>query len=73
MSKALTKTKRKAELSDLLKRTNKEDPSQADVAALCRALNEDPRFWKEYGDFARLTQNQIVDSISASTAVKESM
>lgn len=58
---------------ELLQRTNKNNPSDKDVRKLQKALRDNPGLWRKYGDLARLTQNQIVDSIPASSAVKESV
>ena len=58
---------------EILQRTNKNNPSKKDVRKLRKTLKDNPGLWRKYGDLARLTQNQIVDSIPANSAIIESI
>ncbi len=48
------------QISDLLKRTNKENPKDEDVKALRRLLDEKPEIWRSTGTMARRALDNIL-------------
>jgi hypothetical protein len=60
-----------ANLRTLVHRTNLDNPSRQDVAALRKLLRDNPQLWKQVGDPARKAVSILVENSSLSTATKE--
>jgi hypothetical protein len=60
-------------VSDLIKRTNKENPKPEDREALRRALRDSPKLWRFAGDMTRRALDQIATECAASIFVRESI
>ena len=59
--------------AQILKRTNKKKPSQEDVAALRKALRENPNLWRGTGDLTRRVEAELISTISSVSVVTESL
>lgn len=58
---------------DVLRRTGKEKPKPDDVAELRRYLAKYPELWRVAGDVARAAQQRIIDGMSKSPQLTESV
>ena len=50
----------KPEIFALLKRTNKENPTAADLAELRETLRDNPQIWQNVGDLSRGIENRLL-------------
>ena len=55
----------------LIKRTNVENPTQADRDELRRLLRENPRIWKWAGDVARRATDHVIKTYAGRNALSE--
>jgi hypothetical protein len=58
---------------ELVRKTDKQKPDPADVAALARMLAQHPQLWRFVGDIAELAARNVVEKIEATAPLKESL
>jgi len=73
MSNELVASEQATAFVDLLKRTNEQNPSKADISALRKALNETPELWRMAGDIAKGVTQKTVEKINATETLKASL
>lgn len=63
----------KAEIVDLMKKVDKDDPDPRDVAVLREVMRREPTVWKAAGDSMINSASHLIDSINATKMVKLSL
>lgn len=62
-----------ADIDDLLQKTNKENPKEAEIIALRRVLESSPQLWEHAGNLAKLAANDLIDNMRVAGSIKESL
>ena len=61
------------EIGQILKEANCENPSKEAIKKLKKVLTDNPELWRQTGDLARITQQQLINKVGKTALLTKSI